>query len=158
MKYLPFATALLLSATFVSCDLDDDDDYTTCGTCQEENDNAHDYVIIDDAEYNEAQVVGVNVDSLSLSGDSLTVFFSASGCDGNSWEMYLFDSGTIIDSTSTDSIPAARSLVFSLENNEECEAYISSFATFDLSPIQLSPDTSLLINFYNTGEQILYEY
>ena len=154
MKYLPYAAALLFSAKFVSCDFDHDDD-NYCGTCQVHVDNPHDYVIIDSEEYNEAYVVGVNVDSLELAGGSLTVYYSASGCDGSTWETYLFDSGDVL---SVDTLTDERNLVFSLVNDEECEAYISKFATFDLSPIQTVGDSSILINFFNTGEQLLYEY
>lgn len=148
MKYLPFTTALILSLVLISCELDDDDN--TCIGCQT---LYLDSIIIDSQGYNEAYVVGATIDSLSLSGDSLTVFYSSGGCDGSTWEAQLFDSGVIMESA-----PPQRNIVFSLENEELCFAYISKFSTFDLTPIQVPGDSAVSLNFFNTGETILYEY
>lgn len=140
MKHLPFTTALILSLVFISCDFNDD--YTFTGS-----------IIIDSQGYNNTNISAVAIDSLSLSGDSLTVFYSSGGCDGSTWEVQLFDSGNIMESA-----PPQRNIVFSLENEELCMAYISKITTFDLTPIQIPGDSAVSLNLLNTGETILYEY
>lgn len=109
-------------------------------------------VIISDSEMDSAPRDALEIQSLSIDGDRLTIRFSASGCDGDSWKVRLIGSEFVLEP-----IPPIRAMLLSLENNELCEAVITREMTFDISPTQTnSPSTWL--SFVDTDHRILYEY
>lgn len=108
--------------------------------------------VISPKEFKEAPAFPLTIQSLNIEGDCLKIQFSASGCDGESWEVKLIDSGTILDSD-----PAQRGLRLSLENKEICQAVISKEVSFDISNLK-DGGNQILLNFSQSGKSILYKY
>lgn len=94
----------------------------------------------------------LTINNLKIEEDSLTINFSASGCNGNSWKIKL-----IADELIAESLPPQRQVKLSLKNDELCEAFISKELTFDISNLQVEGN-ELQLNFMNSNESILYEY
>lgn len=90
---------------------------------------------------------------LEINGNCLKITFSASGCDGNTWEIKLIDSERIIDTH-----PVQRNLRLSFKNNEECTAFLTQAITFDISDLQIPDNKRVSLNIVNSGDQVLYEY
>jgi len=94
----------------------------------------------------------LTINSLTLEGDCLKVNFSSSGCDGNSWEVKLVDSGLVQESS-----PPRRNIRLSLKNEELCEAFIRQELTFNVSNLQVDGNT-VLLRLVNSDDEITYEY
>lgn len=109
-------------------------------------------VLIDGDAYNSATTGDLVINSLDIKGDFLTINFSAGGCDGNSWEVKLIDSGVLMKSN-----PPQRNLILSLKNEEDCEAYITKEVVFDISGLKVSGD-KVWLNVSNSDQGILYKY
>lgn len=92
-----------------------------------------------------------SIQTVNLSGDCLEVTYSSSGCDGSSWKVDLYDSGVIKESN-----PVQRYLIFSLVNEELCDAYITKTTSFDVSELKEDYD-SVILNLGQYPEPILYE-
>lgn len=108
--------------------------------------------IIDAKKYKNAPDDELTIISAVITDDCLNITFSASGCDGSSWEVKLIDADVIMES-----YPVQRNLRLSLRNNEACDAVISQQVSFDIGPLQLDYD-KMYLNLRNSGEQLLYEY
>ena len=104
----------------------------------------------------------LTVNHLEISNDSLVFSFSASGCHGESWQYKLIDSGNIDFLMTTDepstAIQAQRTLRFVFKNKEECEAYITKTARFDISNLQVEGVNSVELNIINSNHIITYHY
>lgn len=85
--------------------------------------------------------------------DCLLIDISASGCDGNSWEFNLVDSGAIAESS-----PEQRYLKFQLINNEACLAQFNRRVSFDLSPLQISGSNEIILHIEGFETSINYTY
>lgn len=109
-------------------------------------------VLIDSEAYNSAISDNYTIRSVKINGDFLTIKFSASGCDGESWKVKLIDSGSVAYSN-----PPQRLLVLSLENNELCKALITKEVTFNISNLRVG-SSSVWLNLKKYGEPILYQY
>ncbi|WP_111669706.1 hypothetical protein [Algoriphagus litoralis] len=109
-------------------------------------------VLISSDAYDSALSDNYAIRSVSVDGDFLTIRFSASGCNGESWKVKLIDSGAV-----AESLPPQRYLVLSLENKELCEALITKELTFDISSLRVDGN-SVWLNLKNFEEGILYEY
>jgi len=94
----------------------------------------------------------LSIQEVALAGDCLNIRFSASGCDGNSWQVKLIDSSVILDSD-----PAQRSIRLSLRNNELCQAIITREVSFDVSNLRDSGN-QVWLNLGEWNESILYTY
>ncbi len=94
----------------------------------------------------------MNIISLEIEDDCLLINFGASGCDGNSWELKLIDSGAIMES-----YPEQRNLKFFLKNEEACLAYFTKEISFDISDLQIDSD-KIYLNILNNDSQLLYDY
>ncbi len=94
----------------------------------------------------------VNIDSLMIDGNCLNIYYGASGCDGNSWEVQLYDSGNILESS-----PPQRNIRLVMNNPEICEAYFTKETSFDISNLQVE-GSQLLLNLSDTDLQVLYDY
>ena len=92
------------------------------------------------------------INSLAINDDCFTINFSSSGCDGNSWELKLIDSGAV-----AESLPPQRDLKLSFKNEEGCLAYLTKEITFDISNLQVDGQ-QVLLNIININESILYQY
>ncbi|WP_178989757.1 hypothetical protein [Winogradskyella schleiferi] len=122
-----------------------DDDVTILTDCSE--------VIIDNNAYETAESDYYSVVNIVFNGDCLTLDLSASGCDGNTWEFTLIDSGNI-----AESMPPQRYLKLSLFNNEACLAVFSREESFDLTPLRVDGTNEVLLNIEGFEEPILYAY
>ncbi len=140
MRY--FLNLLILSCCFllISC-TDDDPSFMSS-----------EQVIISDSELDSAPRDALEIQSLSIDGDRLTIRFSASGCNGDSWKVRLIGSEFVLEP-----IPPIRAMLLSLDNDEDCEALITREVTFDITPTQTSSPSTWL-DFIDTDHRILYEY
>jgi len=139
-KFILVVFLFLLSLS--SCDQTDD---CECIPCYRQ-------VIVSEEEYLTAPDDHLVIDSLALEGDCLTLFYSSSGCNGDTWQLKLIDSEAIMES-----FPPQRNLRLSLKNEELCDAWFSRQITFDVSKLQLN-GSPVWLNITNSDHRILYEY
>ena len=118
-----------------------------------DQDNCDAQVIISSEDYTNASNTGLTINSLEIEDDCLKVNYSASGCDGDSWELELIDSEAVLES-----FPVQRNLNFSFTNNEACLAFFTKEKTFDISNLQVQDSNSIRLNIENFNNSILYEY
>ena len=118
----------------------------------EPNPDCPEKVIISDNGFRNGPSDELNIISVAIIGDCLNIEFAASGCDGSTWKVVLYDANAI-----KESYPVQRDLRLSLKNQEECDAVITQNISFDLRPLQLEYD-KILLNLSNSGDQLLYEY
>lgn len=130
-----------------------------CIGCSDDDDNATPDPILCDfntlisaEQYANAPSDGLVINSMDIEGDCLSISFSSSGCDGNTWVVALIDSESVFESA-----PPQRNVRLSLENNEVCLAIVPKELSFDISGLQVVGG-SVLLNVTNSGESILYEY
>ena len=111
-------------------------------------------VIINSDSYTNAIKNEVTIHSLEiLDNEGLKINFSASGCSGDTWEVSLIDSEAILESS-----PLQRNLIFSLNNEEECEAFIMKDIYVSIKNLKIEGENKIQLNITNTGDKILYEY
>lgn len=103
----------------------------------------------DNSVSSEFAFVSVNI----IDGNCLFIEFSASGCDGDSWEFELIDSGAV-----AESLPEQRFLKFELTNNEACLAVFERSTSFDLIPLQVEGSNEILLNIDGLNEPVVYSY
>jgi len=120
MKYL-FALSILL---FIACD--DEEPIKDCILCD-------DFVSISQEGFENASAPGLEIMSFTLNENCLTITYSSSGCDGETWELRLIDSAT-----PPESDPEQRFARFDFENVELCDAIVTKETSFDISEIYLS--------------------
>ena len=135
---------MIIGTAIISCTNDD----------EKGNSNHCDFkAIVSADQYKNASSDLLSVSSLEISSHCLKINISASGCDGNSWEVKLIDSEQIMESN-----PAQRNLRVTLKNDEVCTAYVGKTFTFDISELQIQDDDRVYLNIINSDDQILYEY
>ena len=108
--------------------------------------------IIDSEAYVNAPSSLLTINSLEINDDCLKINFSAGGCNGNTWEVQLIDSGAVLES-----MPPQRNLRLSLKNEELCYAYITKELTFDISNLKVD-GSEVQLNITNSDATIVYEY
>lgn len=108
-------------------------------------------VIISEDEYKNAPDSPVSINEMRIMGNCLKIKFSASGCDGNSWDVKLIDMGAVAESN-----PCQRTLRLSLDNKEMCEAYITKEVSFDIKDLQIIGDEKVHLNV--SGIPLTFEY
>jgi hypothetical protein len=108
-------------------------------------------VIISKTQYETALDDQYSIIDLKINGDCLTIKFSASGCNGNSWTTQLIDAGGV-----AYSFPPQRSLKLSLDNKELCEAIVTKEISFNIKDLQVQGTNKVLLKI--SGQSILYEY
>lgn len=133
---------ILLVFTFNSCLKDDEKDYPFCDQL----------VLISEKEYLTAPDDHLTIDSLRIDGNCLIINFSSGGCNGDTWELKLIDSGAVMES-----YPPQRNLRLSLKNEEPCDAWLAREVSFNISALQISGNP-VWLNIKNSGNRILYEY
>ena len=145
LKYFSFFAVVLLCLTNTQCD---DDDFVMI-----ENDCGL-QIIIDSNAYDNSTSSEFTFTNIEIiDDDCLFIEFSASGCDGNSWEFELIDSGAVAESS-----PEQRFIKFELTNNESCLAVFSRSAIFDLKPLRVEGSNEILLNINSFNESISYSY
>ncbi|MDO5978273.1 hypothetical protein [Flavivirga spongiicola] len=91
--------------------------------------------------------------STEITDNCLAIEISASGCDGNSWEFNLVDSGAVAESS-----PEQRYLKFQLINEEACLAVFKKTITFDLTPLQISGSNEVILHLEGLESSLRYKY
>lgn len=106
---------------------------------------------INGMKYTDATSDEFAINDVSLSGDCLVINYSGSGCDGDSWELELFDSGEVAESE-----PLQRFIRLVLNDDEDCEAYITKEISFNISSLKDGNEVFIL-NIQDYDATILYE-
>ena len=88
-----------------------------------------------------------------ITNNCLTIEISASGCDGNSWEFKLVDSGAVAESS-----PEQRYLKFQLINEEACLAVFKKTVSFDLTPLQINGSQEIILHLEGLEPSLHYKY
>jgi hypothetical protein len=109
-------------------------------------------VTIDNAIFNDTKTTNYFFRDIKIIGNCLKIKYAGSGCDGESFDVDLIDSGAIDETTIEQ-----RNLKFKLIENEDCEAVIIKEISFDLTPLQIN-NKKVLLNIEKWEESILYEY
>ncbi len=110
-------------------------------------------VYINNRAFDQVSSADFNISAISIVGNTLTVEYSASGCDGNTWELRLIDRETI-----AESLPPQRTMKFVLYNPELCQTVITAEKSFDISSLQVDNGKSVLLNIEGFDEIIEYLY
>ncbi len=138
---IKFLFIYILTLGMLSCDTNDDAGVENCDET----------VIMDAQLFQNAPADQLTINDISIAGNCLKINFSASGCDGNSWEIKLIDAEQILESE-----PIQRRLRLSLKNEELCQAFIMREVTFDLSAL-LTDHNPIRLNITDWDDIILYE-
>lgn len=142
MKNLKLLTLFAFIGLFLTACHCDDDNPTTCDQ----------QTIIDEEQFENAPNDQLFVNDLEIVDDCLTINFSSSGCDGNSWEIKLVTTGAVAYSQ-----PPQRFLLLSLKNTELCDAVITREVSFDIENLQVLGN-EVILNIINGNDSILYTY
>lgn len=137
---LKIVSGLVLVVTY-ACNSSDDPSPTCLNTA-----------IINNFQYENAESAIFDINAISIDGDCLTINFSASGCDGNTWQLQVYDSGDIIETS-----PPQRNVRLVLFNNEACLAYITKDPPYDISSLQVEGG-QVVLNIINNNSSITYNY
>ncbi len=109
-------------------------------------------VLIDKKLYESVKTDNYTVKEAWIDKDILTLEISASGCDGDSWEVKLIDASII----SADN--PNRLLKIALKNEEACQAYLTKEFKFNISELQISDKNELSIAIENWTKELKYNY
>lgn len=140
MKNRFYLLVVLMTLSLAACDDEENVIATTC-------DNL---VVIDNDRFqNDASAFFTLID-VSIEGDCMTLEYSSSGCDGNSWVAELVDAEVV-----RESIPEQRDLRLILENTELCQAVFTQKVSFDITSLQTN-ESEVALNIEEF--EILYSY
>lgn len=143
MKKIFFYVAVTLCFFNMQCDdeLNVIDD--SCTQSVVFDSNAYENLVTDHFDFVAAEIVD----------DCINVEIGSSGCDGESWEFNLVDSGVVAESS-----PEQRYLKLKLVNTELCDAYFEKIISFDLTPIQVSGSNEIILHIDGLEGSLNYEY
>ena len=109
--------------------------------------------VVNEAAYNNLVSANFMFVNAEITDDCLTIEISASGCDGNSWEFKLVDSGAIAESS-----PEQRYLKFQLTNDEACLAVFKRTVSFNLTPLQINGSHEIILHLEGLEPSLNYKY
>jgi hypothetical protein len=109
--------------------------------------------VISDITFEDIITANYMITNVVLDGDCLAVTVSSSGCSGDTWEMKLLGSNSVLQI-----LPIQRSAKIELNNQEACLAIVQKTVSFDLVPFQIDGQNEVLINIEGWDEPITYEY
>lgn len=137
---------LIISLSIMNMQCEDNDDVI---------DAECDFVAtVNKALYDNLETASFQITSAEIINDCLEIKIGASGCDGNSWEFNLVDSGAV-----AESLPEQRFLKLQLINEELCDAYFEKTTSFDLTPLQINNGVNEVILHIEGLESALnYKY
>lgn len=124
-------------------------------SCSNDNGNSNNCefkTVISDEQYRNAPSELLTINDVEIYSNCLRIDFSSSGCNGDTWELNLIDSGAILES-----FPPQRMLRLILKNEELCEALVTKQLTFDISNLKVDGN-SVLLNVEGYEDKISYEY
>lgn len=115
--------------------------------------NCDQFVIVGAEQFDEAADDFHVISRAEIVGDCLEVDFTASGCNGDRWEVTLIDSEAV-----AESFPVQRSIRLSLNNPELCQAIFMQTHSFDLAPTQIEAYDTIIFNLEGWEDALRYEY
>ncbi|GAB1857326.1 hypothetical protein MHTCC0001_21620 [Flavobacteriaceae bacterium MHTCC 0001] len=77
----------------------------------------------------------------------------ASGCDGSTWTFKLVDSGSV-----AESLPVQRLLKLEFKNQEDCSAVFKRRLSFNLEPLQIKGNNTIILNLDGWDNTVTYSY
>ena len=94
------------------------------------------------------------ISNAKISGDILTITFSASCCSTEKWITNLVGSETILYSN-----PPQRDIRLSFRNqNPVCDMFCGKTVQFDITPTKLENTNTIKLNLTGWGSQLIYNY
>jgi|SRR5690554_1600768 len=131
--------------------------FLLCISCNNKDDNHPQKCAIDVIE-NSSQFFNAPDDEHEISNavlqdGCLVLDFRAGGCDGDTWEIKIIDSGEVSPGN-----PPERTIRLSLKNDEDCEAYITKSVSIDISQLEIENSNSLLLNILGWDSPLEYNY
>ncbi|WP_075591314.1 hypothetical protein [Labilibacter marinus] len=138
-------TYLLIALAFIACDEEGCD-------CVPPPPNAGNHVIISADEYKNTPADDLTIIDAVIYNDSIHIKYGASGCDGSSWLIALFDADEILESN-----PEQRNIRLAFKNEEMCDAYFTKEISFDIKALQIESD-KIYLNLQGWDKQLLYDY
>ncbi|NMH89808.1 hypothetical protein [Flavivirga algicola] len=145
MKKIFFVASVVLCFMNMQCN-DDDGIDPSLFVCDQA-------VVVDKEVYDNLDSAHFTLVNAEISNNCLTIEISASGCDGNSWEFNLIDSGAIAESS-----PEQRYLKLQLVNKEACLAVFKRTVSFDLTPLQVSGSREIILHLKGLESSLNYKY
>ena len=133
---------LLLS---ISCS--DDDKKTIDSNCDKQAQ------VVSDTNFQDIITANYMITNVVLNGDCLSVTISSSGCSGETWDVELISSNSILES-----FPVQRLVKIELDNPEVCLAIVQKTVSFDLAPFQVDGPNQVILNIDGWNETINYQY
>ena len=95
----------------------------------------------------------LDIIDVEIDGECLTIKFAAGGCDGETWKVEL-----VAEEAIQKSLPPQRTMRLSLEDKEECEAYITKEVTYDLLSTRYADGKEIILRLEDWKEEIRYIY
>lgn len=142
-KILTFFAVLFFFVNF-SCSNDDSG----------KKDSGCDFVsIVNEQLYSDAVTDNYMIIGVILAGDCLEVTLSSSGCSADNWEMSLIGSENV-----NETLPAERDAKIELVNDDACLAVFLKTNSFDLTPLRVEGENSILLHIEGWENDVLYEY
>ena len=145
LKKILFVVSIMCCFLSTKCE-DDHDTIPIIEICDQKtmvNKNIYDNLVSADFDFVSAEITD----------NCLAIEISASGCDGNSWEFNLVDSGAVAESS-----PEQRYLKFQLINEEACLAVFKKTISFDLTPLQISGSNEVILHLEGLESSLRYKY
>jgi hypothetical protein len=136
---------ILFLVVFSSCS--GDDEITSLSNCDSISE------IIAENDFNTIDTTNYSISSVNLNGDCLEITLSASGCDSSLWVMQLYSKNA-----SNNLLPLQRDVKIKLINNQLCQAVFQSTISFDLVPLRIQGQNSILLNIDDWDMQVVYNY
>ncbi len=144
MKTASILCTLLMAFVLLACESDDNAPSSEiCDVLAE----------ISESRFNATDNTNYLIEEARIVGDCLEVQLQSGGCDGSTWSARLFDSGSI-----DDSLPPQRAIIIALKNNEECDALVSRSFSFELTPLQLANEESVLLLLTGWTPALEYDF
>lgn len=138
----------LLSCLFlVTISCSDDDKKTVNSNCDKQA------LVFSDDNFQDVITANYMITNVVLNGDCLSVAISSSGCSGETWDVELISSNSILES-----FPVQRLVKIELENPEVCLAIVQKTVSFDLAPFQVDRQNQVILNIDGWDEPITYQY
>ena len=144
MIYLKQSLIILIVSIFaIACCDNGDDDVNACGTS----------AIVDDNMYNNGPSDQVEIMKVEIDGDCMMMTIAASGCDGDTWGHSLVGSTDV-----AESLPPQRNIRLALTNTEACLAYLTKEVIYDLTPLRVDGEVSVILHLQGHDGGLLYEF
>ncbi|MCZ8089493.1 MAG: hypothetical protein O9282_06765 [Flavobacterium sp.] len=141
-----FITVLCCFLLFtISCS--DDDKKTVSSNCDKQA------IVFNDDNFQDIITANYMITNVVLNDDCLSVTVSSSGCNGETWDMELISSTSILES-----FPVQRLVKVELDNEEACLAVFQKTVSFDLAPFQVDGQNQVILNIDGWDEPITYQY